>query len=36
LTLGWLVILGGVGIPVYMELLHRWEMHGAHAGGDDG
>ena len=24
LTLGWLVILGGVGIPVYMELLHRW------------
>ena len=25
LTLGWLVILGGVGIPVYMEMLHRWE-----------
>ena len=26
LTLGWLVILGGVGIPVYMEFLHRWEV----------
>ena len=26
LTLGWLVILGGLGIPVYMELLHRWEV----------
>ncbi|MCL4262065.1 MAG: potassium transporter [Anaerolineae bacterium] len=23
LTLGWLVIIGGLGIPVYMELLHR-------------
>jgi trk system potassium uptake protein len=23
LTLGWLVILGGLGIPVYMELLHH-------------
>ena len=26
LTLGWLVILGGLGIQVYMELLHRWEV----------
>jgi trk system potassium uptake protein len=26
LTLGWLVIIGGLGIPVYMELLHRWTM----------
>jgi trk system potassium uptake protein TrkH len=24
LTLGALVIIGGLGIPVYMELLHRW------------
>lgn len=23
LTMGWLVIIGGLGIPVYMELLHR-------------
>jgi trk system potassium uptake protein TrkH len=23
LTLGWLVVVGGLGIPVYMELLHR-------------
>jgi trk system potassium uptake protein len=23
LTLGWLVIIGGLGIPVYMEVLHR-------------
>ncbi len=23
LTLGWLIIIGGLGIPVYMELLHR-------------
>jgi trk system potassium uptake protein TrkH len=23
LTLGWLAIIGGLGIPVYMELLHR-------------
>jgi trk system potassium uptake protein len=23
LTLGWLVIIGGLGIPVYMEMLHR-------------
>lgn len=26
MTLGWLVILGGLGIPVYMELLHRREV----------
>lgn len=26
LTLGWLVIIGGLGIPVYMELLHRWSV----------
>jgi trk system potassium uptake protein TrkH len=26
LTLGWLVILGGLGIPVFMELLHRREV----------
>jgi trk system potassium uptake protein TrkH len=24
LTLGWLVIIGGLGIPVHMELSHRW------------
>ncbi len=24
LTLGWLVIIGGLGIPVYMDLLHRF------------
>ncbi|HSN76777.1 MAG TPA: potassium transporter TrkG, partial [Anaerolineae bacterium] len=27
LTLGWLVIIGGLGIPVYMELLHRRTAH---------
>lgn len=26
LTLGCLVILGGLGIPVFMEMLHRWEV----------
>jgi trk system potassium uptake protein TrkH len=25
LTLGCLVFLGGLGIPVYLEILHRWE-----------
>ncbi len=30
LTLGWLVIIGGLGIPVYMELLHR--RHSAQEG----
>jgi len=29
LTLGWLVILGGLGIPVYMEALHRWSVRRA-------
>jgi trk system potassium uptake protein TrkH len=29
LTLGWLVILGGLGIPVYMDLLFSQEAHRA-------
>jgi trk system potassium uptake protein len=29
LTLGWLVIIGGLGIPVYMELLRRWRPVGS-------
>ncbi len=32
LTLGWLVILGGLGIPVYMEMLQRWSVRKAARG----
>lgn len=28
LTMGSLIILGGLGIPAFMEMLHRWEVRG--------